>query len=117
MMSLLLTLMLLQQGTWSPERPFSIPETAAYAQQVKKDVVVAITYTTEIPKDVCIGVYELADTEWSSPTSTVCVDKIHQVGDVIVFKGERIDLVNFQVVVRYPSGKTNILYLVWKLDT
>lgn len=96
---------------------FAFPHTAAYAQQVKKDVVVSVTYTLEKPKDVCISTFELADVEWSNPTRVVCLEDIHQVGDSHLFQGERIDMVNFMVLVRYPSGKADIIYLTTKVDT
>jgi hypothetical protein len=96
---------------------FAVPVTSAYAQQIKKDVAVAVTYTLEKPKDVCISSYELADTDYRQPLKVICVKDIHPVGNIEMFRGERLDMVNFMVIVRYPSGKSDVIYLSTVINT
>lgn len=83
---------------------FTFPVTHAYAQQVKSDVVVSVTYTQEIPRRVCTESFALDDPDMAQPLDTHCWTPTNPIGDVDTWKGERLDFVNFQVIVFYASG-------------
>jgi len=96
----------------------ALPVTSAYAQQIKKDVVVAVTYTDTVPLQVCSFAYESDDEQMRNPIGEPhCVAKPSPVGDFIVWRNERLDLVNLEVIVRYPGGKTERIRLATRLDT
>lgn len=96
---------------------FAFPVTSAYAVQVKKDVVVSVTYTTETPVDVCTYAYEIADTNMVNPTNRHCWKPKNNIGDTDTWVGERLDMTNFKVSVKYPSGKLDEVFLTLKINT
>lgn len=95
---------------------FVFPVTNAYAVQIKKDVVISVTYTETLPIEVCTYAYSLDDVELSQPTATHCWKPESPIGDFDTWKDERIDMVNFKVVVRYPTQTVEI-YLTQKLNS
>lgn len=97
--------------------PFLFPMTSAYAAPDHKDVVVFITYTDQTPITVCASIYALDDVEMQNPTQVKCVDKIHAIGDSIIFQDLRIDEANFMVLVKYPTGPSIPIYMLQKIWT
>lgn len=96
---------------------FAVPVTSAYALQSKQDVIVSVTYTDQKPIDVCTYLYALEDREWSQPIDQHCWKPTSAIGDLDVWKGQRLDMVNFKVSVSYPSGAPVDIFLTVKLDT
>ena len=94
----------------------AVPITNAYAQQVKDSVIVSVTYTAERPIDVCVFVYELGDAELLHPADRHCWKPDNDIGDNHVWADTRLNMVNFKVSVKYPSGMVEAM-LVWKVDT
>lgn len=87
---------------------FAFPVTNAYAVQVKQDVVVMVTYETTLPITVCVSSYSLDDPDLLQPLDSHCWTPTTVVGDIDTWKGERLDMVNFKVTVRYADKLVDI---------
>jgi len=96
---------------------FAFPITNAYAIQHKTDTLVSITYTTVIPRHVCVEAYNLSNTEMSTPDAAHCWTPNNVIGDVDVWPEQDINDVNFRVVVQYPDGEIVIINLTTILNT
>ncbi len=96
---------------------FAFPVTNAYAQQVKEDVVVSVTYELMKPSRVCVSTYALEDGEMVSPLSNQCWKPTTDVGDLFTLEKLRIDEFNFKVVVDYSTRPPVTIYLAWKVNT
>lgn len=97
---------------------FAYPITNAYATQVKKDVVVTVSYTLETPTSVCVFLYDYEDTDMTAPKGSHCwTPEKNSIHDFDVWEGARLDEGNFQVVVKYPRSPDVILYLMTKVNT
>lgn len=96
---------------------FQLPVTSAYAVQIKDNVVISVTYTTEKAVEVCTYKHALDDEEWTQPLERNCFKPTSAVGDFSTWQNERIDMVNFKVVVRYQNGKSDVIYLTTRINT
>lgn len=96
---------------------FAFPITNAYAQQVKQNVVVSVTYTEVLPVTACTFIYELADEEMVSPVDSHCWKPVSPVGDFDTWTNLRLDMVNFEVLVKYTDGQVVKIYLTTKINT
>ena len=90
---------------------FAFPVTHAYALQVKRDVIVTVTYETSIPKEVCVEAFNLEDPEMLNPADEHCWAPKNVIGDFDTWEKQSINNYNFRVTVRYPSGKIVIINL------
>lgn len=88
---------------------FFYPVTNAYAAQVKKDVVISVTYTEVVPISVCTYAYSPEDVDMREPFGSHCWAPKSPIGDLDVWKDERLDMVNFKVVVKYPKDTVTII--------
>lgn len=95
---------------------FAFPVTSAYAQQVKQNVIIAVTYAETKPIDVCVTAHALDDVDMRFPTARHCWQPKSVIGDVDNWPNERIDMVNFRVTVKYPT-RMDTIDLVWRFDT
>jgi len=95
---------------------FAVPVTSTYAQQVKKDVVISITYEVEKPIKVCTYLHDLDDPELLAPRDAHCWVPSNGVGDFDVRTGMRLDEANYEVVVTYPSKRV-VIYLNQRINT
>lgn len=96
---------------------FAFPVTSAYAIQVKQNVVISITYTDVVPRDVCVYAYNVDDIEMTQAIDAHCWKPKSVMGDLDTWKDERIDMTNFKVLVRYPDGKVVSIALTSKVNT
>lgn len=96
---------------------FAFPITSAYAVQVKSNVVVSVTYIDIMPTSACVSTYALDDVEMTAPLDTHCWKPTNSIGEFDTWENERIDMVNFKVVVRYPNRPPVEIALVMKLNT
>lgn len=96
---------------------FPKPITHAYALQVKKDVVVSVTYTDQIPRETCVEAFGLDDPAMLAATKEHCWKPETSLGDLDVWEGESINDWNFRVTVRYPNGEVVVINLTSYLNS
>ncbi len=96
---------------------FAFPQTSAYAMQVRSAVVVSVTYADTIPTKACTFVYALDDAGWKAPLDSHCWTPKSVVGDLDTWKDMRLDEFNFHVIVTYPDGHADLIYLTVKINT
>ena len=96
---------------------FALPVTNAYAAQIRGSVVVSVTYADTLPTRACTFVYALDDASWASPVDSHCWKPTSVIGDLDTWQGMRIDDANFEVVVKYPDGHSDLIYLTVKINT
>ena len=96
---------------------FALPVTSAYAMQVRGAVVVSVTYADTIPTKACTFVYALDDASWSAPLDSHCWKPTSVIGDLDTWKDMRLDEFNYQVMVSYPDGHSDKIYLTVRINT
>lgn len=96
---------------------FAHPITSAYAGQVKRDVVVNITFADERPTKVCVSFHALDDASLMYPVDTHCWVPTSDIGSLDTWQGTRLDDGNWKVTVIYPRHPTDTIYLVMRVNT
>lgn len=96
---------------------FLFPITSAYAVQAKKDILIAVTYTTDTPVQVCTEEFALQDIEMTMARDAHCWTPKTNIGDIDVWENTDINDVNYRVTVRYKDGTVVVINLTTVMNT
>jgi hypothetical protein len=97
---------------------FTHPITGAYAAQVKKDVVISVTFADVRPSKVCTHLYATDDVDMLHDIDRPhCWTPKNSVASLDVWPNLRLDDGNFKVVVSYSNRPDETFALVMKVNT
>lgn len=96
---------------------FTHPVTNAYAGQVKRDVVVSVTFADTRPSKVCTYFYAIEDADFAYALDAHCWAPKTDIGSLDVWTNIRLDDGNFKVIISYRDRPDESIYLVMKVST
>lgn len=96
---------------------FAMPVTNAYAAQVKSAVVVSVTYSVAQPLSVCVLKHALDDDNMVAPVASHCWAPNNPIGDLDEWKATDLMVWNFEVIIKYPTEPTVVIYLIKRVNT
>jgi hypothetical protein len=93
------------------------PITNSYAGQVKKDVVISVTFTDERPTRVCSYLYATDDEAMAHSIDAHCYTPKNDIGIFDLWPNMRLDEGNWKVIITYPHQATDVVYLVARVNS